>query len=194
MDGPVCHVGSLINKEGVTDQQVADWRGNFSHLASPEFIGIDIFPGMNVDVVADLCSETFTTDSPELIGKFGLVFCSALLEHVQNPFLASKNIESLLRPGGHLYFCGPWVWGYHPYPNDYWRISFEGLKILFPNLIFDQWWYTGTNTIVGIEISEPARERKLFSQQSVTGAANLITDRGMPYLNIGAVGRKPSLR
>ena len=190
MDGPVCHAGSLINKDGVTDEQVARWRGNFTHLKNPEVVGIDLFPGMNVDVVADLCAESFGTEHPSLAGKFGLVFCSALLEHVRNPFVAAKNMSALLRSGGHLYYVGPWVAGYHPYPNDYWRISFEGVKALFPDLTFDQWWYSCTIENVGIEITEARHERKLFAQASVTGAAQLITDRGMPYLNIGAIGRK----
>jgi hypothetical protein len=190
MEGPVCHVGSLINKENATHEKAASFRHNFAHLKNPEFVGIDLFAGKNVDVTADLCSETFWTDNPSIVGKFGLVLCWALLEHVQNPFVAAKNIAALLRPGGHLYFVGPWVWGYHPYPDDYWRISISGLKVLFQDIAFDQWWYTGTNIDVGIEIRSVDRERKLFAQTSVTGAVTLITDRGMPYLQIGAIGRK----
>jgi SAM-dependent methyltransferase len=189
-EGPICHVGSLINNENPTDEQAASFRRNFAHLKNPEVVGIDLFPGKNVDVTADLCSESFSTDNPSIVGKFGLVLCWALLEHVQNPFVAAKNISALLRPGGHLYFSGPWSWGYHSYPDDYWRISFSGLKVLFPDVAFDQWWYTGTNIKVGIEITSPDLERKLFAQTSVTGVVTLISDRGMPYLQIGAIGRK----
>jgi hypothetical protein len=193
MSGPVCHVGSLYNKEHITAKDVASWRRNFARLGDSEFTGIDLFPGMNVDVVADLCSETFCTSHPSLVEKFGLVLCWALLEHVQNPFMAAKNITALLRLGGHLYFIGPWVWGYHPYPKDYWRISFEGLKVLFPTITFDQWWYSSTNDNVGIMITGgPDVERKVFAQSRVAGPATLLTDRGMPYLNVGAIGRKKS--
>lgn len=92
-----------------------------------------------------------------------------------------------------MYFSGPWVWGYHPYPDDYWRISISGFEVLFLGLEICQWWYSGTTKNVGIEISDRKFERKLFGAQTVTGPAALITDRGLPYLNVGVIARKPVL-
>lgn len=193
IEGPVCHVGSLINKEGTTEAEVQAWRGHFAHLREPGFVGVDLFPGVNVDVVADICSPTFLADHPALAGRFGLAFCSAVLEHVAQPFDAARNIAGLLRPGGHLYCAGPWVWGYHGYPADYWRISVDGLKALFPDFAFAQWWYAGTVPHTGIEITEPKLERKIFqlNKDLPDGAWRLISDRAMPYLNVGAIARKP---
>ncbi len=190
MEGPICHAGSLINKPDVPESSVNNWRNAFSELKQPEFVGIDLFSGPNVDIMADLCADNFLQEHHDLKDRFGLVICWALLEHVANPFSAAKHITAMLRPGGHLYFIGPWVWGYHPYPKDYWRISFDGLQVLFPDIEFDQSWYSGTIANVGIEITEFARERKLFLQTSVCGAASKVSDRGMPYLNLGAIGRR----
>lgn len=193
MRGPFCHVGSLINKPDVTEESVRNWRSTFLAVDPSGFTGIDLFPGPNVDVVADLCAPDFARQHPELLGKFGTVFCYALLEHVQNPFAAAKTIYSLIAPGGHLYFGGPWVWGYHPYPKDYFRISFDGLEVLFPELEWRQRWYMSTKKKVGLEL-EQRNEKSVFRFQHVEGVGSVLTDTALPYLNLGAVGRKPLAR
>jgi hypothetical protein len=191
MRGPFCHVGSLINKPDVTDAMVAQTRKTFVNHDPSEFVGIDLFPGPNVDVVADLCDPNFLDDHPELVGKFGTVFCYALLEHVKNPFDAARTIDALIAPGGHLYFGGPWAWGYHPYPRDYFRISFDGLEALFPDLEWRQRWYMSQKKNVGIELEDPRAEKKVFRLYHVDGVSALLSDIGMPYLNLGAIGQKP---
>lgn len=191
MDGPVCHVGSLLNKPGSTDADALHFQNKFRSLANREFVGVDLFDGPNVHVVGDLCATDFLDKRPNLTDHFGVVLCSALMEHVQRPYECAANILGMIKPGGHLFFQGPWVWGFHPYPGDYWRISFQALKILFPGLEWKQWYYMGTNRYTGIEIDDPKRERALFNQPGAVGAASLITDRSMPYLNIGAIGQKP---
>lgn len=190
MRGPFCHVGSLINKDDVPDDMIVRWRKMFLRIDPKGFTGIDLFPGPNVDVVADLCAPDFAEKHPELIGKFGTVFCYALLEHVKNPFDAAKAIHQLLAPGGHLYYGGPWTWGYHAYPGDYFRISFDGLEVLFPELEWRQRWYMSTKENVGLEL-DPRREKRLFRLHKVDGLSAVLTDIGMPYLNLGAVGQKP---
>jgi hypothetical protein len=191
IDGPVCHVGSLINRDDATPDDARKWRTNFSSLANNEFVGIDIFPGVNVDVVADLCAPDLFERHARFKGYFGLIFASALVEHVKEPHLLAHNLIGMLRPGGHMYFAGPWVWGYHPYPDDYWRISISGFEVLFPELVVRQWWYSGTVSNIGIEVTDRKLERKLFAQNAITGAAALITDRGMPYLNVCLIAQKP---
>lgn len=192
IDGPTCHVGSLLNK-GTTEQAESFRRALANMLKAPDFIGIDLFPGPNVDVVGDLCDPDFFDAHPDLEGRFGFVYCRALLEHVKNPFDAARTIQRLIRPGGHLYVSGPWVWGYHPYPDDYWRISFSGLKALFPGVTFDSWWYSGTVPRSAIYSDDLKIERLLFanrSANSIKPTAALISDRSMPYLNVEAVGRR----
>jgi SAM-dependent methyltransferase len=192
MRGPFCHVGSLINKPDVTEDMVLRTRQKFLKHDPSGFVGIDLFPGPNVDVVADLCDPNFLKDRPDLIGKFGTVLCSALLEHVKNPFDAARTINRLIAPGGHLYFAGPWAWGYHPYPGDYFRISFDGLEVLFPELEWRQRWYMSHKKNVGIELEQRQAEKKIFRLSQVDGVSALIADHGMPYLNLGAVGQKPA--
>jgi SAM-dependent methyltransferase len=192
MRGPFCHVGSLINKPDVTADMVARTRRAFLDHDPAGFTGIDLFPGPNVDLVGDLCDPNFLEERPDLVGKFKTVFCYALLEHVKNPFNAAKTINKLIAPGGHLYFGGPWAWGYHPYPADYFRISFDGLEVLFPELEWRQRWYMSHKKNVGIELDDRRGEKKIFRVHNIDGVSALLTDIGMPYLNLGAVGQKPA--
>lgn len=191
LTGPVCHVGSLLNSDTASQRDVDVWRADLGAIAPGGFVGVDLFPGLNVDVVADLCSPSFAEDHPDLIGAFGVVFCSALLEHVAQPFDAAKNIAALVRPGGHLYCAGPWVQGYHPYPEDYWRINHAGFRQLFPGFDWLLQWYCGERSGVGIVLADAKYERKLFRSEALTGPGAMLTTRALAYLNVGLIGRKP---
>ena len=184
--GPIAHVGSLINKDDATQAEVDRMRSKWSWFGD-EYVGIDLFAGLNVEVQADLTDADLFAKHPDLEGHFGIVICSALLEHVRDPFAAARNISRLLRPGGHLYFAGPWVWGYHPYPSDFWRISFEGLQVLFPDVEFKDWWYGGTRKNVGMRLKDASGERKAFRLDNPDG---IVADRAMSYLNVCALGVK----
>ncbi len=187
-EGPVCHVGSLINNKETSEETVLKLRSNFK-VFSEEYVGIDLFDGPNVDLTGDLTEEDFLEKRSDLKNKFGIIICNALLEHVENPFRTGQNIEGMLRTGGHLFFNGPWVWGYHPYPNDFWRISYEGLKVIFKNIEFIDWWYSGTKKNLGYKIDKPEKERSNFRVSVDTS----LSDRAMPYLNIGAIGFKKDI-
>lgn len=99
-----------------------DYRKNF-----PNAVGIDIEEGEGVDFVHNL-------EKPLNMGKFTHVVCHSVLEHVQRPWLMAENIENLLVDSGTIYLSVPWAWRFHAYPSDYWRMSHEGLKIIFPNI------------------------------------------------------------
>ncbi len=182
--GPICHLGSLFNSKDATDEVAANHRRKYAQFGG-EYVGIDLFPGPNVDITADLTDPGFLDTYEQLRGHFGIAICMALLEHVQNPFAVAKNIEGMLRPGGHLFFSGPWVQGFHGYPSDYWRISFEGLKVLFPNIKFDDWWYSGSRKHIGVRMDTPEKERARFR----TEIDGIVSDRAMSYLMVGAIGR-----
>jgi len=190
--GPVCHVGS---KSWRGDEESV--RGLRTRLSKGgEFVGLDIEPGLNVDVVADVCDPGLFTKHPELHGRFGLAYVSALLEHVDDPFAGARNIAALLREGGVLYSAHPWVWGFHPYPTDLWRFSIRAIRKLFPGIEWLEWWYSSMNPEVGLSIvgGDPTIERKLFLEQRRDDSlAGLISDRWMPYLNVVAIGRRTAV-
>ncbi len=54
--------------------------------------------------------------------------CVDVLEHVQRPYLAVKEIHRVLKPGAPIWFHVPFVFNVHAYPSDYFRYSHHGLR------------------------------------------------------------------
>lgn len=70
------------------------------------------------------------------------VICLEVLEHVQDPFAAARELVRILKPGGRLLLTVPFMTSYHGkgdtpdhagYP-DYWRFTHQGLQHLFRDL------------------------------------------------------------
>jgi SAM-dependent methyltransferase len=61
-------------------------------------------------------------------GVFDLVISQEAVEHVPDPFLAVREMARVLRPGGRLYLQAPFIIGYHPGPEDYWRFTRAGMR------------------------------------------------------------------
>lgn len=118
--GPTLEVGS---KDYGNTQ---DFRG----LIGGEYIGLDLEPGKNVDVVHNLEDGL----GPFEKGQFGMIVCCSILEHVKNPWKVAQTLTDLLCEGGNIYISTPWIQRYHKYPDDYWRFTFPALKLLFPDL------------------------------------------------------------
>ena len=63
--------------------------------------------------------------------SFDIVFSMNLLEHVESPWSAAKEMVRIVKPGGMLIQIVPFSWRYHPHPVDHWRFSHTGLQRLF---------------------------------------------------------------
>ena len=63
--------------------------------------------------------------------SFEAVISIAVLEHVRNPFRCADEIVRVLKPGGRLICCTPFLQPYHGYPSHYYNMSWQGLRALF---------------------------------------------------------------
>ena len=86
-----------------------------------KYIGVDLVPGSNVDIILDDPYNYPFEDS-----FFNLVICASVLEHEANPI---RLIRELLRiTKEYLVILVPWNRPKHDYPLDYWRMSPEALE------------------------------------------------------------------
>jgi SAM-dependent methyltransferase len=73
-------------------------------------------------------------DLPVADGSFGVVLCSQVLEHCDDPARAIAELYRATAPGGRLLLSTHGVQVYHPSPADYWRWTHAGLeKVLRDN-------------------------------------------------------------
>jgi hypothetical protein len=107
-------------------------RPNFN---SSGYVGVDAESGSNVDIVCDLTSDISSIREKLPFDTFKTIICLSVMEHCINPFTMASNIEKLLDTNGLLFFGAPFVWNIHGFPNDYWRFTPEGARLLFTNLI-----------------------------------------------------------
>jgi SAM-dependent methyltransferase len=133
-EGPVLHIGSKASDIDTSSR----WRRVFD---GKQLIGVDLEDGENVDVVFDITKNISGLRKKTGIKQYSTIIAYHLLEHVKNPFETASNIEKLLKPGGRLIVSVPWVQAFHAYPDDFWRISFSGLRELFKNMDFEFEFY-----------------------------------------------------
>lgn len=87
---------------------------------------VDPVPDYNPDIIADIHNLPFADSSKEAI------ICMAVLEHVENPLLAMKELYRVLQPGGKLFIYVPFLFYYHAergYYKDYWRFTKDTLEM-----------------------------------------------------------------
>lgn len=146
LHGPVCQIGARAQ---LLDTKELNWR---RRLAEKGFIGADLEAGDNVDVTFDICDDLKVIEAalaPALAERrLNGIICAHLLEHLPRPWIAARNIEILLAPGGLAFVQVPWVQRFHAYPDDYWRISLSGLLELFSGLELVDAFYSGGSSDV----------------------------------------------
>lgn len=91
------------------------------------FIGVDIHQAPGVDVVAD---AHFLSEKIPRASIDGL-FSQAVMEHLASPWLFVGEINKVLKVGGLTLHVVPHSFPIHEVPNDFWRVSDDGLKVLF---------------------------------------------------------------
>jgi SAM-dependent methyltransferase len=90
-----------------------------------EYVGFDVLPGPNVDVVGDAHRLSQLVDGP-----FDAVYSISTFEHLAMPWKVVLEINRVLRVGGLMFAATHHTWPPHELPWDYWRYSrgaFEAL-------------------------------------------------------------------
>jgi SAM-dependent methyltransferase len=90
-----------------------------------EYVGVDVAESPSADVVGFVESLPIDDDS------FDIVLCTQVLEHVDDPAAAVREMHRVTKPGGRVLASTHGVMVFHPNPNDYWRWTHTGLRRLF---------------------------------------------------------------
>ena len=77
-----------------------------------------------MDRVEDLRALTFAD------GEVGTALCLDTLEHCADPLTACRELQRVVADGGVCVISSVWLIGVHAHPNDYWRFTPEGFRLL----------------------------------------------------------------
>jgi SAM-dependent methyltransferase len=90
-----------------------------------EYVGVDVVETEWADLVGPI--EALPVED----GSFDLVLCTQVLEHADDPAQAVRELRRVVAPGGRVLASTHGVQWYHPSPNDHWRWTHTGLRLLF---------------------------------------------------------------
>jgi hypothetical protein len=163
-EGTVLEVGSRA-RSAIT------WRHRVP--AQLGYVGLDILPGPNVDVVGD--AHELTALFPP--GRFVAAYSLSVFEHLAMPWKVAVELNRSLAPGGLVFSMSHQSWPVHEEPWDFWRFSRHTWQTLF-------------NPATGFEIleavqGEPAR---------IHACRTTTVTKGLPdspaYLGSACIARK----
>lgn len=132
-----------------------------------EYTGLDLSPGINVDVVAEGPYDYQFEDE-----AFDVVISGSTMEHVQDLKRWVHELARLVRPAGYLVILTVNEWPEHKHPFDCWRIWPDGMRFLFVE----------TQKLHDFEIGMEGRDtygwgRKGVNWQTIRGRDLLLSER-----------------
>ena len=104
------------------------YRGFFVSDPCCDYVGLDIRPGPNVDIVVSPDGHWPLADD-----TFDVVISGQCLEHVSRPWLLVPEFYRVCKPGGWTFVTAPWSWVEHG-PVDFWRILPNGMLTLMVDI------------------------------------------------------------
>ena len=89
------------------------------------YVGVDVVESPMTDIVGAI--EALPVED----ASFDVVLCTQVLEHVDDPPLAVRELHRVTAPGGRVLASTHGTQVYHPNPGDHWRWTHTGLEKLF---------------------------------------------------------------
>jgi SAM-dependent methyltransferase/uncharacterized protein YbaR (Trm112 family) len=111
--------------EGLEDGALCLSVGGGPLRVHPALVNVNIGLFPNVDVVAD------AYELPYADGSVDAVHCEAVLEHLEFPEAAVREMYRVLRPGGKLFAATPLLQAFHGYPDHFQNFTLTGHARLF---------------------------------------------------------------
>lgn len=107
-------------------------------MEDEEWTGVDMQNSECTDIEVDMASTHLRFPGEHHpVGGFGSCVCAETLEHTTYPAEMLWNIRALLRPGAWIVITTPFAFPVHGFPNDYWRFTPEGMRLLLRDAGFE---------------------------------------------------------
>jgi uncharacterized protein YbaR (Trm112 family) len=97
----------------------------------PNLVNLNLGAFANVDVVGDAYALPYAD------GAVDAVHCEAVLEHLEHPRRATREMFRVLKPGGELFAATAFLQGYHAYPDHFQNFTRVGHDRLFARQGFE---------------------------------------------------------
>jgi SAM-dependent methyltransferase len=97
-------------------------------------LGVDHPDTQHARASIDVFATAYQTTLPD--ASADTVLYTAVLEHLERPQDAIREIYRILKPGGCAIVSAPFFWHLHEEPRDFFRYSRCGLEYLFKNATF----------------------------------------------------------
>lgn len=110
----------------------------YSTLFAPfvtQHIGIDLQDSRYGMSTVDVIGTAYDTSLPD--ATCDVVLCTEVLEHLERPFDAVREMYRILKVGGVVILTVPFIWPIHEAPRDFYRYSEYGLRFLFESAGFE---------------------------------------------------------
>lgn len=91
-------------------------------------------------VQVEICTYPFTDlvnqteELPFIDSGFDLVFCLAVTEHVERPWILAQEIQRITKPGGKVIVDSAFLQPLHGYPSHYYNMTHLALRKLFSDV------------------------------------------------------------
>ncbi|ATE64030.1 methyltransferase domain-containing protein [Rhizorhabdus dicambivorans] len=87
---------------------------------------LEVYPSVSADLIIEpACRYPVADASLDGIG------CFAVMEHMEEPWIAAQEFLRMLKPGGMVFIDYPFLVPVHGYPSHYYNATREGLAQLF---------------------------------------------------------------
>ncbi len=103
-----------------------DWM--LPYIEAKNYKTLDYTDEYKPDIVGDIHNLPLQSNSVDAILRLDI------LEHIEDPFKAAKELHRVLKPGGVCLVKTPFLFYFHAhgdYYKDYWRFTHQGLELLF---------------------------------------------------------------
>jgi hypothetical protein len=126
---PVLEIGPADERFAACPEYFVDTRKWFSGHGV-EYRSCDVYPESGCDIIDDVLNLEKHVE----LGSIGSIIALEVLEHTSKIWLLPKMFYNMLKPGGKIFISVPYYFYRHsPFP-DYWRISEDGLRLLFSEI------------------------------------------------------------